>query len=590
MAIALRTEGLDAEELAAGSLEQRLRLASGMILFAFALTHFLNHAVGLVDLESMLRVQSWRVAVTQSLPGAAVLLAALFTHVGLGLWRTSQRTSLSLPVWEWMQLGTGLLIPWLLIPHVVGTHVAHGLFGIGEDYARILSYLWPAVALYQSLTLLIVWTHGCIGLHFWLRLAPWYRRFAPLGLAIAVAVPLLGLAGFTVAGRDVARLAASQPDLPILASLRAPSDPAAFASLERLSDVMRLSYLGLLASIALAIGLRAAMDYRNRPIAISYIEGPTVRAGRGQTLLEISRANGVPHMSVCGGRARCSTCRVRILKGLETLTAPSAAEQRTLDRVAAPPGVRLACQIRPAASLIVARLLLPDARVQGLTATISGEALGVERTVAVMFVDVRGFTQVSQDKLPYDVVFILNRLFAHLGRAIENNGGWIDKYLGDGLMAVFGKETGPEEGCRQVLMAAREIDLALEIANAEIISETKRPLGIGVGIHAGPVVLGRIGHSGLSAMTVVGRTVNVASRLEALTKDEACQLIVSAAAMRLSGLSTAGYRSKSVAVRGLDEPLDVLLIESSRDLPFAEDEASRLQRAATDQDAPALGP
>ena len=158
---------------------QRLRIASGLVLFTFATTHFLNHAVGLVDLEAMHEVQAWRQVLTRSLPGTVVLLAALLTHVGLGLYKLARRTTLRLARWELIQIGLGLLIPFLLLPHIVNTRIAHVFFGVEDNYLYELARLWPASAILQSTLLLIVWGHGCIGVHFWLRLYKPYRAAQP---------------------------------------------------------------------------------------------------------------------------------------------------------------------------------------------------------------------------------------------------------------------------------------------------------------------------------------------------------------------------------------------------------------------------
>src|SRR6478735_6409868 len=166
-----------------GDLLQRLRIASGLILFTFAATHFLNTAVGLVDLQTMHEVQAWRQLVTRSLPGTFVLL---------------------LPAWELFQIGLGLLIPFLLFPHIVNTRIAHVFFGVEDNYLYELARLWPENAILQSTLLLLVWGHGCLGLHFWLRLYAPYRVAAPILLFIAIAVPLAALGGFMVSGRAVA--------------------------------------------------------------------------------------------------------------------------------------------------------------------------------------------------------------------------------------------------------------------------------------------------------------------------------------------------------------------------------------------------
>src|SRR6185436_2684978 len=183
-----------------GGIAQRLRIATGLILFTFATTHFLNHAVGLVDLGTMHEVQAWRQVVTRSLPGTIVLALALVTHMALGLFKLARRTTLRLPAWELFQLGLGLLIPFLLLPHIVNTRIAHVFFGVEDNYLYELARLWPASAILQS-TLLIVWGHGCIGVHFWLRLYKPYRAAQPALLFIAIALPLAALGGFMVSGR-----------------------------------------------------------------------------------------------------------------------------------------------------------------------------------------------------------------------------------------------------------------------------------------------------------------------------------------------------------------------------------------------------
>jgi adenylate cyclase len=185
-----------------------------------------------------------------------------------------------------------------------------------------------------------------------------------------------------------------------------------------------------------------------------------------------------------------------------------------------------------------------------------------------LFLDVRGFTRFSKDRLPYDVVFILNRLFGQLGAAIIGEEGWIDKYMGDGLLAVFGRDSDPETGCRQALAAARAIDLELERLNGTMAGELKEPITIGMGLHAGPLVLGAIGHAKSAAVTVIGEPVNVASRLEALTKDEKCQAIVSADLLRRAGFPLADIPLKTVTVRSIDAPISVLVVKRARDLPL----------------------
>ena len=163
-----------------GETLQRLRIASGLILFLFAATHFLNHALGLIHVDAMHAMQSWRLVVTRSVPGTFLLVTALVTHIGLALYKLAARATLRLPAWELTQLGLGLLIPFLLFPHIINTRVARVSFGVEDSYLYELARLWPDGALLQSTLLLVVWVHGCMGLHYWLRLTPGYRAVEPV--------------------------------------------------------------------------------------------------------------------------------------------------------------------------------------------------------------------------------------------------------------------------------------------------------------------------------------------------------------------------------------------------------------------------
>ncbi len=163
-------------------------------------------------------------------------------------------------------------------------------------------------------------------------------------------------------------------------------------------------------------------------------------------------------------------------------------------------------------------------------------------------------------------MFLLNRFFAEVGEGINGPGGWIDKYLGDGLLALFGVNQPVEEACRSALVAAIEIDAALERLNHELKDELTTPLRIGVGLHVGPLILGRIGHRASAATTVIGPAVNVASRLEALTKEYAVQVIASAELMRMAGVPVQDLRRADVVVRGASAATSVVLLPRGRDL------------------------
>ena len=304
---------------------------------------------------------------------------------------------------------------------------------------------------------------------------------------------------------------------------------------------------------------------RRRRIAISYVGGPEIITPVGPTLLEVSRANRVPHACVCGGRARCSTCRVQVVSGIEALAPPNAAERATLSSIRAPADTRLACQIRVVEPSTVIRIVTPG-RASVVDRNEAVNRQGEERTLAVLFFDVRNFTELTEGRLPYDVVYMLNHLFTAVSEAIESEGGWIDKYMGDGLMALFGRESGPNVGCQQALRAARAIDRAVEKVSGELKSEVGKSLQFGMGLHAGPLVLGEIGPRQGGRLTVIGNAVNTASRLEGLTKSPPCQLIFSRAIADLSGVDVRGLSGQTLEVRGVSDRIEIFRVPRARDL------------------------
>jgi adenylate cyclase len=279
----------------------------------------------------------------------------------------------------------------------------------------------------------------------------------------------------------------------------------------------------------------------------------------GATLLEISRNFNVPHVSVCGGRARCSTCRVRVLEHSLPLTAPGDAETRTLRAVSAAPDVRLACQWRPSGKVMVLRLVQP----LGLAASAqrSTDDQGVDSEAAVLFADIRGFTALSERKLAYDIVHVLNRFFAAAHTAVQESGGRIDKFMGDGLMALFVDPRGISFACRAAIAAARRIDSELKVVNADLSAELKEPLRIAMGLHAGRLIIGRIGAGEAASKTVIGPVVNVASRLESVAKSHNAELALSRAVADWAGLETSGLHVEHESVRGVEKALEIVVVE-----------------------------
>jgi adenylate cyclase len=551
-------------------LRTRLRLASGLVLMAFAAGHLINHALGIHSLQAMEQGRAVFVAIWRSPPGTLLLFGALLVHAGLALFKLYRRRSLRMPLWELVQIGLGLLIPFWLTVHIVGTFGIHLRFGVEDNYAYLLDLLWPGGARRQSLMLLIVWLHGCIGIHFWLRLRPWYRAAQPLLFAVALLLPTLALVGFANGGREVRARAAADPAwLTAAAEAGAWPDPAERAWIYRTESQVLLAFGVVLLTAVGGRGLRALRQRYGGLVRLRYPGGIKVAVAPGTTVLEASRSVGIPHASVCGGRGRCSTCRVRVGEGAGHLPPPAGGEARILARIGAiDGGVRLACQLRPSYDLEVVPLLPAGAGPAEVRAQVT-PGQGVEREIAVLFADLRAFTRMAEGRLPYDVVFVLNRYFKAMGQAIEDAGGRVDKFIGDGIMALFGVDLEPEEACRRALEGARAMAHALDDLNRELEHDLREPLRIGIGLHAGAVILGEMGYRRASSLTAIGDPVNVASRLEALTKELGAQLVVSAALAERAGVDLARFELREIEIRGRRRPLRIRVIEDARALPVA---------------------
>jgi adenylate cyclase len=544
------------------------RAASGSVLFAYVFTHLLNHALGLISLEALEGGRDAFLWLWRNPIGTILLYGSFLVHAGLAIRSLYRRRSLRMPAWQAMQLLLGLAIPPLLWEHVVGTRIAEAALGTRDGYPQVLAILWalqPAAGLRQVVTLVIAWLHGCIGLHYWLRLKGWYEPALPYIYAAALLIPVLALLGFGSAGRDVAELMADEGARARIVS--GFPDQAGIARLTLIYNAGLAFYFTLLLGTLAARLARMAVE-RRHAVQVNYPDGRRIEIGRGATLLEASRAAGVPHASVCGGRGRCSTCRVRVVRGMDHLPPPSEDEQRVLQRVGAGAGTRLACQTRPTGPVEIVPLLPPHAGpadARGRPAYLHG----AEQEIAILFCDLRSFTNLAEHRLPYDLVFLLNRFFRAMGEAVEEAGGRVDKFIGDGVMALFGIGATPAVGCRSALEAARRMAQHLSEINRSLAHDLPEPLRIGIGIHVGPAIIGEMGYGRATGLTAIGDAVNAASRLEALTKDFGCQLVVSQAVADLAGLPLEPHPTREVSLRGRRESISVRIVVDAASLPAA---------------------
>jgi adenylate cyclase len=263
-------------------------------------------------------------------------------------------------------------------------------------------------------------------------------------------------------------------------------------------------------------------------ITVTYENGTRIEEpDGGLTLLQISLKHGLAHWHECGGNARCSTCRVRICQGLENALPRNQPEQRLADARGFEPGIRLACQTRVRGPISLRRLVYDDKDVAVVRAE-GGRSTGSERGVAILFSDIRDFTPFAEGNMPYDVVHILNRYFLVMGDAVLENGGHIDKYIGDGVMALFGVEGGqPRDLCLAAVRTGLRMLDDLAHLNHYLKEHFGVEFGIRIGIHFGDVVVGRMGHPRNMQYTAIGDPVNTASRIEGAAKGTGASLLIS---------------------------------------------------------------
>ena len=230
-------------------------------------------------------------------------------------------------------------------------------------------------------------------------------------------------------------------------------------------------------------------------------------------------------------------------------------KRQAIERAGLDDGIRLACQLRPTNNISVIPLLNPNSTVQNLKNLFN--LTGKEQETVILFIDLRDFTKLSETSLPYDVVYILNKYYAACGEVIEKNNGRLDKFIGDGIMAIFDKSNSININSKNAVLSANEISLKMKELNKEIDSEFSKKIKFGIGIHAGNTIVGMMGYGNNVSETVVGDNVNIASRLESLSKKFECELVISKYVANKANMNTIELQPKKVKIRGRKDRLEI---------------------------------
>ena len=255
-------------------------------------------------------------------------------------------------------------------------------------------------------------------------------------------------------------------------------------------------------------------------------DNKTFEAQEGETILDTAARNGIPHVNACGGEGKCTTCRLLILEGIEKCSPETEQELALRNKAHTTEEFRLACQTSINGDIVARRLVLNKEDIESVSERSVSGRLGETKKIAILFSDIRGFTPFSEKLTPYDVVFILNRYFNRMVKAVENNKGSVDNYIGDGMVAIFGLHD-EENPAHYAVKAA--LDMCAEIDDMKPYLKTMygQDFDIGIGIHWGEAVVGDIGAGKSKRLTAIGDAMNFASRVESANKQFQSRVLVS---------------------------------------------------------------
>ena len=547
---------------------RRSRTISGCILFFYVFTHLLNHSLGLISLDTMeqgraIFLRFWRHDVL-----FYVLYGALSIHFLLGVYALARRRSFRMSRKEWIRNSCAVLIPFFLASHLSITLWGSRFLGLNDSYAFMIisTYIFdPFGYIILGLMLMLVWTHGSIGIIGLIEFREFYSKRRGLFQGLILGLPLIAYGGYIRASIELSEASQSNP-ITILELISNSNFTAEIGEkIVSLSDLLQFLVYPILLSLFVAFYfIRNLLEKRFNSIQVQYTDGTNINVSRGSSLLEASHKAGRYHESVCGGRGRCTTCRVRVTSSLGELPKPNKIEQSVINRLNFDQSLRLACQLRPETDIEINPLIkLVNHDKQNLRFSNQENLSGIEKETVIMFCDLRGFTRLSDGKMPFDVVFILNKYFKLVTDAVEENKGRIDKFIGDGVMAIFDKDTTISKNCKNALKGAAMITTYLNELNDELSTDDIEPLRLGIGIHSGNAIIGKMGYGEASTDTAIGDTVNVASRLEQLTKDYSCQLMFSSIVAENAELDKTKLNSVKTKIRGKKDYLEAFYCSSA---------------------------
>ena len=531
-----------------------LRFASGLVLFTYVTVHLCCHALGIVSLGTAEKALAFTAELWQALPGTALLYGALLVHIGLAFYAIYERRTLRMPPLNAFRIVLGLVMPLSLIAHFVGTRYAYEAYGLAPEYQRVAATLWHGGGRGLALGLLAPgWVHGCLGLRFALSSRrSWQRLRFPL-FAVALLLPVLAAVGFVNMGRTIEAGRAA-------GTLREPA-----VTVEQVHDMVGVAdaalatYIGLIGLVVVARLVRSVDERRRKALVRIAYPGQTVAVPRGWSVLEASRSHGIPHQSSCGGRARCTTCRVRVVGGESHCPPPGREEREALTRIHASAHVRLACQLRPTGEVAVEPLLAVE-RGGWIGAPPPAPRL-IEHEAALVGVAVRLAGAVpGSHAAAHDAFYVLDRHRTLVESTLEAAGGTRAEAGTRRWTYVFGHHRASEAMARRALDVARRLEAELAVLGARLARELDVHASSSIAVHMGPVVAGPVGAGDERRQLAVGDGVDALEALLGRAEREQRTLVLSPHAAVAAGLAPqaegaadAGWVDASRATGDADE-------------------------------------
>ena len=554
-------------------LRRIMRLTSGLVLFTYITMHLANHALGLVSLATAETGLLIAVLVWHSWPGTVLLYGAFSVHLLNALWAIYEMRTFRLPPSEWLRIVLGFWLPVALIGHVAATRIAFDLFSQSSTYSLVVGNLWASgLPGWQMGLLAPGWIHGCLGLHFAFNRRLLFIRLRYVLFAVALLFPVLSAMGFLTMGRE---LVASAADSQVPVDYYNTMNALQRAAILQWRDHLMVIYAAI---VAAALGARAIRDVlersRSQMISISY-PGRSVQVPRGWTVLEASRAFRVAHASMCGGKARCSTCRVRVLEGADACPSPNAKETATLGQIHASSDIRLACQLRPKGNISIIPLVASEQAYVGSRAAQFSDT----RDVVVLLCSFPNSSALSEKLMAQDALYMQRSYLLEVCNVIQAVNGALVAVEPRGVCALFGLHYGVRQAASLSLQAAADIEKTMADINERLAHAWPARINFAVTIHVGNAMICETSTTS-NVVVAIGEAIETTNFLDKAAAQSALSgrpFTVSEAVYAMAGITPDMADMTVLPVPALKAPLKVF---QSISVPMSPGHARARERRA----------